>query len=210
MGQYYVAVTSKKADFSERVCYNLQTTAYTERKENHDSEAYKYYNGIKLTEHSWVGNSFTDAFSRIIYKHPQFVAWVGDYANTETGSAYERLREHFTDGDAFVKSVWNDDAEEKEVTAKYSNRHFNYKGKYLLNHTTKKYIPLDGFAYDETEWIMYPVSLLTAVGNGLGGGDYQGTDEYKIGSWAFDEISIDTEVPEGFMYEEIPNFHEDD
>ena len=41
-----------------------------------------------------------------------------------------------------------------------------------------------------------PLSLLTAVGNGKGCGDYFGLNSCDIGIWAWDIISIEDEIPE--------------
>jgi hypothetical protein len=43
----------------------------------------------------------------------------------------------------------------------------------------------------------HPLPLLTAEGNGRGGGDYRG-ESPLIGSWARDVISVETEAPTDF------------
>ena len=71
------------------------------------------------------------------------------------------------------------------------------KMKYVINHSKKEYvvIPED----KEGEWIIHPLPLLTADGNGLGGGDYhRGTDMDKVGLWAYDIIEVGDEIPEGY------------
>jgi hypothetical protein len=45
---------------------------------------------------------------------------------------------------------------------------------------------------------IHPLSLLTAEGNGRGGGDYRGAHEDLVGSWARDVISVEREAPAGF------------
>jgi len=46
-------------------------------------------------------------------------------------------------------------------------------------------------SYDDHEWCAHPLPLLTALGNGMGGGDYRGKEgKDNIGSWAFDEIYV--------------------
>jgi hypothetical protein len=55
--------------------------------------------------------------------------------------------------------------------------------------------------------ILHPLSLLTAEGNGAGGGDYRGSNEIIVGSWARDVISIDEEIPENYT-ELICKFNE--
>jgi len=52
------------------------------------------------------------------------------------------------------------------------------------------------------------MSLLTAEGNGQGGGDYWGKDEKKVGMWARDVISTDTTMLNFTDYKEIKvKFH---
>lgn len=190
MGQYYSAIT---------VDSNGNTTNYSLQNDKfRTTDDYNYYNGVKLMEHSWVGNSFTDAFSKMLYHNPMTVAWVGDYANTENGSAHQRL--------AKFGNVISDAYKKNEVDVKYSARHFGYRGKYFVNHTTKTYIPCS--VRKPNKWVVYPLSLLTAVGNGLGCGDYSGNDEWLVGSWAFDTISIEDTIPEGYLLDDVPNFWE--
>jgi hypothetical protein len=45
---------------------------------------------------------------------------------------------------------------------------------------------------------IHPLPLLTAEGNGNGGGDYYGENKNMVGIWARDIISISDTVPEGF------------
>ena len=42
----------------------------------------------------------------------------------------------------------------------------------------------------EVDSVLHPLPLLTAVGNGRGGGDYAGINADKIGSWAFDVLEV--------------------
>ena len=59
------------------------------------------------------------------------------------------------------------------------------------------------------EWCLHPLSLLTALGNGKGGGDYHGINEDLIGYWAFDEISFedadleDELLSQGFIKQDL-------
>ena len=64
-----------------------------------------------------------------------------------------------------------------------------------MNELKKKIVDrLEG----KNEWIISPLPLLTALGNGRGGGDYKGTEMDKIGIWARDILSVEFEVPDGF------------
>jgi hypothetical protein len=63
--------------------------------------------------------------------------------------------------------------------------------KYIVNHTKKQYISKENRE-------IHPLPLLTAEGNGMGGGDYRGSNEMEVGSWARDCISLEKEIPIGF------------
>lgn len=39
------------------------------------------WNGVKLMEHSWIGNSFMDAISERIHNKPANIVWCGDYGD---------------------------------------------------------------------------------------------------------------------------------
>lgn len=202
MGQYYKAVTFDKE--GNKTVYSLQSDMF--RKERN----FDFYNGIKLMEHSWIGNSFTDFFSKLIYKNPLAVVWVGDYASDAKTAAYERNCDFPVPEEkyeTFCNSMWSEDTENVDFI--YKRRHFGYRGKYLVNHTKKCYFSLNRFAHKKQKWIVYPISLLCAIGNGLGGGDYWGADEWLVGTWALDIISIEDEIPEGYSEDEIPDFYEE-
>ena len=59
---------------------------------------------------------------------------------------------------------------------------------YLVNHTKMQYV-------DKTKEHIHPLPLLTAEGNGSGGGDYGGHNEDLCGAWARHVISIEKEPP---------------
>ena len=46
----------------------------------------------------------------------------------------------------------------------------------------------------EGDWIYTPISLLTAIGNGRGGGDYR-RDNSLVGYWAGDEVYLSESKP---------------
>ena len=77
---------------------------------------------------------------------------------------------------------------------------------YIVNTDKGQYVKVK--PYNENEWTIHPLPLLTAYGNGQGGGDYYGSDMDKVGIWAFDHVYTSDEVPEG--YEElVVDFKED-
>jgi hypothetical protein len=57
-------------------------------------------------------------------------------------------------------------------------------------------------------WDIHPLPLLCADGNQRGGGDYYGANEDLVGSWAYDRIGIDNEIPKGITTELVVTFKE--
>lgn len=66
--------------------------------------------------------------------------------------------------------------------------------KVLLNHDTREYLRL-GTYYDKSKdgngRVIAPIHLLCAIGNGRGGGDYDGTDMEAVGRWAWNLLSLE-------------------
>lgn len=173
MGQYYHAYTKNA---SEKRAWSLQCTNFTETRN------FDWYVGLRLTEHSWYGNILTDAMSFYLYQNPTQLAWVGDYAN---------------DAEVYDK-CWRDDTYEYHFEV--HDEKFDYTGKWLVNHTTKEAFTIERPTGEA--WVPYPISLITACGNGKGGGDYRGQHK-MIGKWAMHTLSIEDEVPADYII--IPN-----
>ena len=178
MGQYYNILTKK----------NDKYTLY--------SRSYKLTNGkteyvpAKLTEHSWINNTCMSCFSNIILRKPTQVAWVGDYTNqyekdeTINGLDYEQM-------DKLYHLAWDDNVKAKIMEF----RPLLVKYLTLVNWDKKQYVDMYDYIEKSTTedgWCLHPLSLLTALGNGFGGGDYHGINEDLIGSWCFDTISFES------------------
>lgn len=163
----------------------------------------------KLMEHSWWFNDFVNAVSEMLYKNPQRLAWVGDYADdyatgstapdgqlslaSETSTAQIALR---------FEEVYGKDV--SELTGLKTTA-FNLNDKYFVNHDTKEYLDCNKYykrCLAEDEYCIHPVSLLTAVGNGYGGGDFSYPKEESqladVGKWTWNLLSIEDEVPTGY------------
>jgi hypothetical protein len=140
--------------------------------------------GIKLTEHSYLENPFVNAVEFLLSPlgplYKSRIVWAGDYADKEEDS--ENLY-HIADNEI-----------SKEYIPKQEKLSKEYK--YVVNHTKKQYI-------DKSEYLnIHPLPLITAEGNGRGGGDYRGSHEDKIGLWSRDVISIEKELlPEYTKFE---------
>lgn len=139
------------------------------------------FTGAKLTEHAYITNPFVNAVAKLIYQNPKRVAWVGDYAN-ENDPVFKVM--HTT-----PKEVWKAHA----ITL-YAVR-FSSKKRVLVNHDKKLYIDMRNLYRMDDGCTFHPLPLMTAVGNGSGGGDYWGTDMDEIGSWAGDLLSIEDKPP---------------
>lgn len=181
MGQYYLAVNASN-------------------KEWVDSGD----NGDKLMEHSYIGNSFVEAVEFLLIDDGKGnkgrwsgnrIVWAGDYADNEPNEGFN------------LYSL----AEEKDklkmlIEAVPENYH------YLVNWDKKQFVdktkcnPING-VWNIKGLKIHPLPLLTADGNGRGGGDYNGEGIDYVGTWAKDRISLMKEIPEDFT-EIRPNFDE--
>ena len=181
MGQYY------------RIAYDDGNLHINDRKVDG-----KDYIMAKLMEHSYFGNSLMDSMSSVIYKNPTRVIWVGDYADEgdEVSDA--------TSGDVTYDDVWSYGSDLNDVL---KHVEFDYRGKYLVNHTKGVYISFDKYL-DENDQEIHPLSILTCIGNGRGGGDYEGINMDYVGTWAWDEIEIVDDAHDGMKELDIV-FNED-
>lgn len=205
MGQYYMVTILRngKAKYYNRDVkpdkkgYE-QLTDWS--KEEVDSKGH-YYTMAKLMEHSYVGNQFVEAIcEEIIENGTAQIAWVGDYADYLIPEQYAKYNPWKRTGRAI----------------KYTTPAAEHllQNKFIINETKKEFIDFNYYyansSWDEewndcngkhhkATWCIHPVPLLTACGNGLGGGDYRGgSNMHTVGSWAFDEISIADAAPEGY------------
>lgn len=224
MGQYYHPIIMGKR-------YGVKGYLY----------AHEYSDGLKLMEHSYLGNDFVNAVLRMIDHQPMRIAWMGDYADSPYPEDSEKDREPYqrklpkADFLRIQRSVygWIDNGAERKPTAGkihpeplegFDNPE-DFGGWYLINHSANEYVDLgeyqrmngwtekwrdrDGVLHEYWSAI-HPLPLLTACGNGRGGGDYhrQYPDYDKVGTWAFDLIEFANYKPIGFT-ERIVKFKEE-
>ncbi len=144
--------------------------------------------GAKLMEHSWMKNDFVNGFENLIYKNPIPVVWGGDYADAEKNrDVSENFHEMCTNKTQLNPTTVLD----------------TDKSRYIINHDKKEYVDKENVPIDKDGWQIHPLPLLTAEGNGKGGGDYRGDGSDFVGSWSRCSISVSEELPEGFAELEI-------
>lgn len=206
MGQYY-----------KLLCVN--------RREKLSKDDY----GAKLMESAWAGNDLTTSLYYMLMRNwsEKIVVNIGDYADTDKDWAVlvNKLSKRFKinsypeylDETKTYKSLHNTADDYKKVERKPTIKRKDLGRIYGLNLDKKEFVDLnvlpvtDVYKYEggETVYAVEPISLLTAMGNGLGGGDYHTEDESTpyVGSWAGDRISVSHFIPDGYT-EIVPNFKE--
>ena len=183
MGQYYITAVKKQGNVRwKKFCND---------------------GGVKLMEHSYIGNDFCNAICAMLYKTPSYVVWCGDYYDSESEDC-KHTPSYSSDKKGYnKKNIWGRNARDTHV----SDETFQVKGKYLINLDTKEYIDFTEYCeaasigqFDNDGWAVHPLPLLTANSNGQGGGDYY--HEYPnydmCGMWSDCLLVIDDTVPDGF------------
>jgi len=181
MGQYYKPISIEKKEY-----------VYS----------HEYDNGLKLMEHSWIGNNFVGVVEDLIAEGGRWygdrIVWAGDYADEEKN----RKSNLFS-------------LTEKDK-CKINPKPTGTKYRYVLNLDTKEYvdtkkIPMSDVYVDEKgkEWpfAIHPLPILTCEGNGRGGGDFHKEDPL-VGAWARNRVSVSKTKPKGYTEIEF-NLYED-
>ena len=177
MGQYY-----------KPVCLDTMEFVYS----------HTYNNGLKLMEHSYIGNNFVAVVEHLIAKGGAWfgkrIVWAGDYAAPEPNGIIDEETKEAPNLYMLV--------EENEIQPVIPETRPNYR--YLVNLDTNEFVDFEKIppTYIDKEtgdkWYIHPLPLLTCEGNGQGGGDYFGKDRKKIiGKWARNRVTIQEEKPEG-------------
>lgn len=170
--------------------------------------SHDFGSGLKLMEHSWVGNEFVGRVMKLLTKGNKWyktkLVWAGDYStevykDMNLNTLCSRDEEGYETEVALFKNI---------IPKEFLSQEEQEKA-ILVNHSKKEYVIISKGEKDEDDWIINPLPLLTALGNGSGGGDYWGRNNDLIGSWAFDEISVEFDLKGFEDFEEIiPNFFE--
>jgi len=148
--------------------------------------------GLKLTEHSWVGNDFVGRIMNLMLETGEWfkkrIVWAGDYYGDEGDEI-----DHYKQAGSSNK-----------IDPLIYMTAANQKRAKLINHTKKLYVRYDEMP-DKDGWVVNPLPILTALGNGRGGGDYSESqpDCDKVGIWAGDVLSISFTVPKSKWYKKL-------
>ena len=196
MGQYYYPTILREKN---------------ERFHSEEFYALDYDNGLKLTEHSYCGNHFVETVMAQLLNKPGRLAWMGDYhevgdfaeLNPDLPEIIEqRFNEHYK---CFTLPGYEGYCNGKHV------RHYSKpeeveerQGRFILNHDKKCYIDMEEYeknnltCAEDDDWRFHPIPLLTAVGNGRGGGDFHGIGEEDVGCWVGDLLEVRNAKPNGY------------
>lgn len=198
MGQYYKIVNFDKREFLYSWDYDC---------------------GSKLMEFSYIGddlssNGFVGALINLLqtdWKGDRVLV-VGDYSNVDY--ANEDLPEKAD----FISSLYGEFGLDEDKSFYFCDEELGFKKisgveskkatRYLVNNKTKEYVDLKNlpieWSYEDESGTSYtsifPLMLLIAFGNGLGGGDYMGEEFSDVGLWcdSSDGIEFVNSIPEGF------------
>ena len=124
MGQYYRTVI-------------VRTGGDTNKKDiitvDNDCNFKDGWCGLKLMEHSYLNNIWTDSIASFIYKNRVRMAHVGDYAD-EYPQYQLAYNENVKTEPLDVSDMYDENGKLKE---------FDYNGKYLINWDKREYINFD-------------------------------------------------------------------
>lgn len=179
--------------------------------------SHDYDNGLKLMEHSYIGNNFVNAVYSLIWRQPKVIAWIGDYSFPYSDNKDEPYEQKLPLDvfsqlyDAVMDARKGQGDVQKIHPAPLENNTENVKGRYLINHSQRQYIDMGEYAEAQSwfdgnpwdPWCIDPLPLLTACGNGRGGGDYHDCypDYDKVGTWALNLLEYNDSFPE--TYEKV-------
>lgn len=188
--------------------------------------------GAKLMETSWVNNSaIGELYNHLMNDwYGDVVVNIGDYAADDENNT-EKLKKICKESK--TKGIENLYREMQEawtiVNEDEDDNDWIQRGElgvlYGVNLDKKEYIDLNILPVNETYvfgseeeediyesiYIIEPIALLIAVGNGMGGGDYRwGNNVEEVGRWAGDRIGIVSDNPPDGYTEIKPDFRENE
>lgn len=146
--------------------------------------AHDFDNGLKIMEHSYIGNNFVEVVMTLLaneWNGDNFV-WAGDYSE-EFDYAYCFDREKLNNYRNDLQILFSKD---KILIVNYDRREFVDLRKYISEAPKTEY-----------DFQIHPLPMLTCSEQGLGGGDYRGEQDSFLGLWVNNSIGVITEEMEG-------------
>lgn len=143
-------------------------------KEKMEFNPHLYGEGLKITEHSSFSTPMVGLVMQYIHdrkKDSPRLVWMGDYG--------EVMR--FGNGKSWQEARWTSNPPEVPDIKKIEPY------RYIINLDKDEFADL---VKCRERGDTHPLPILTANGNGKGGGDYSGTHMELVGSWAGDHISV--------------------
>lgn len=142
--------------------------------------------GAKLMEHSYIGANITNTVMLLLggkWKNSRIV-WAGDYADDEKCYRDVKIESN--------SNLYSRTLRTLPFTPSPTN-----PPRYLINHDRREFIDITAIPRATSGVSLHPLPLLTADGNGRGGGDFRGTDP-RIGTWARQHLSAGAQPPYGY------------
>jgi hypothetical protein len=145
--------------------------------------AHMYNNGLKLMEHSFLGNNFVCTFEYGLgpdgAHYKSRVVWAGDYAAAEPG-AETNLHQQCTEYSLITPK--------EKITSQY---------RYVVNHTKRQFVDKTKIP-SKDGYTLHPLPLLTAEGHT--NAEYRGRSRL-LGTWSRNVLSVERLPPSD--YDEI-------
>ena len=157
--------------------------------------SHDYGNGLKLMEHSYVGNDFVGVVEDLISEGGAWfgdrIVWGGDYADPEKDENGEDIQEEY-EGKMYDVTLYSKVGKNRITPDKATGE----RPTFLVNLDTKEFVDLNKVREFEEGWKIHPLPLLTCEGNGRGGGDFHGKGNQKlIGKWARNRVIMQKTKP---------------
>lgn len=189
---------------------------------------WKLGNGAKLMEWSWIGNHLTNALMNKYLTGEwvgDTVVVIGDYAEQDYehenySDTLNKIRKRFkldgrVDENGYEYSLFNYVYEKFKDISSEVDTSYHPEARYIFNTKLKEYIDLKecplNMENKEKGWsfTIHPLSLLLAMGNGRGGGDYyrKANNADLIGSWVSSSKYI--EVSDKLIFNDCVEFYPD-
>lgn len=208
MGQYYKPIFLKKDRKTIDTYIQKDPTTGKEVKTQAFFYSHKYGNGLKLMEHSYVHNSLVNAVNNyLLDNNGGRLVWAGDYADDEPvrlpmEKTLPIWQKHVAEGLTtlshkqfrLTSPLCIDKEKGRTLYSKCNGDGLDYDASdrdvicYYVNHDKKQVVELWECAVECDGYRVHPLPLLTCEGNGRGGGDYWGSNQRYVGTWARDFI----------------------